>query len=64
MPAQGYQGHLEGAGVAFTVHVARVAGSAEHGPVEGALLELGRNGHAALLAGDGGAHDEVLAHTV
>ena len=41
--------------VAAAVHV---AGGAEHCPVEEVRLELRRNGHAALLAGDRVAHDE------
>jgi hypothetical protein len=41
------------------VHVALVVGSAEHSSVEEAPRKLRRNGHAAPLAGDGGAHDDL-----
>jgi hypothetical protein len=40
------------------MNVALFASSANHCPVEGACLELRRNGQAALLAGDGVPHDD------
>jgi hypothetical protein len=50
--------------VAATVHVARVAGSAENGPVDATLNNLPRNEYAALLAGDGIIHSEMCRHQI
>jgi hypothetical protein len=41
------------------MHVALISGSAEHRPIEEACLELRRNGHAVLLAGNGVAHTDL-----
>lgn len=42
------------------VHMTLVAGGTEHSPVEKANPELRWNGHAALLAGDGIAHSDLI----
>lgn len=59
-----HQDHLEEAGVAAAVNVALAAGGTEHCPVEKDRLELRRNGHAALLAADGVAHDDLRPRPV
>uniref|UniRef100_A0A0A8XZ84 Uncharacterized protein n=1 Tax=Arundo donax TaxID=35708 RepID=A0A0A8XZ84_ARUDO len=62
LSAAAYQDHLEGAGVATTVHVALVSGSAKDCPTMNVIslaTERPGKGHAALLAGDGIPHQEV-----
>ena len=53
MYVHGQHDHFEGAGVAAAVHMALVAGDAEHRPAEIGHVEPRRNGHAVLLACDG-----------
>ena len=46
------------------MHVALVTRSAEHRPIDIARVELWRNRHMVLPAGDGGPHEDLCVHPV
>ena len=60
MNVHGQQNHFEGARVAAAVHMALVAGDAEHRPAEIVHVERRWNGHAVPLACDGVAQNDLF----